>query len=122
MTRIIIVTGGRTYADADKVNQVLTAHMPIHELWHGGCTGADMLARAFAMSHRGMHELTFVAQWDKYGKSAGPVRNNRMMQAGKAAVAEGHSVTVVAFPGGAGTAHAVKCARSAGLVVVEVDP
>jgi hypothetical protein len=121
MTTIIIVTGGRTYADAATVNATLQRLMPIHELWHGGCSGADMLARAFAMAQPYVCEVTFTADWQKHGRSAGPIRNNRMMQRGKAETEQGNTVRVVAFPGGAGTAHAVKCARAAGLVVEVVE-
>jgi ABC-type Fe3+-hydroxamate transport system substrate-binding protein len=47
----------------------------------------------------------------KYGPSAGPIRNGRML--------EYKPDLVIAFPGGRGTANMVKQARKAGIAVVE---
>ena len=52
----------------------------------------------------------FYADWDKYGKSAGPMRNKKMMKQGK-------PDQVVAFFGGIGTKSAIKYARKFGIPV-----
>ena len=49
------------------------------------------------------------AQWAKYGKAAGPMRNQEMLDSG--------IDLVVAFPGGRGTADMLDKARLAGVVI-----
>jgi len=53
------------------------------------------------------------AEWDKFGRRAGPLRNEQMLREGKPDV-------VVAFPGGRGTAHMVRIAKEAGIDVLEI--
>lgn len=77
----------------------------------GGATGADALAKAWAI-HNGVEYLTFYAMWNVHGKAAGPRRNQRALDEGKPDL-------VIAFPGGAGTAHMVKIAKAAGIPVIE---
>jgi hypothetical protein len=55
----------------------------------------------------------YPADWEKYGKRAGYVRNKQMLEEGKPDL-------VIAFPGGKGTAMMVKIAREAGVPVEEV--
>lgn len=54
----------------------------------------------------------FPADWDKYGKSAGYIRNQQMLD-------EGCPDYVVAFPGGAGTNMMKRIASKAGVPVIE---
>ena len=83
----------------------------ITRLIHGAARGADSLAAAWARS-RGIPALAFPADWKQDGKAAGFIRNARMLR-------DGRPELVVAFPGGNGTAHMVKLARSAGVTVLE---
>jgi excisionase family DNA binding protein len=57
--------------------------------------------------------VQYPAQWEVYGKSAGPRRNEHMLR-------EGKPDGFVAFPGGVGTAHLVRIAKAAGVKVWEV--
>ena len=45
----------------------------------GGCRGADMLGERYAREN-GMAIERYEAEWDKYGKAAGPIRNKQMAQ------------------------------------------
>ena len=112
MTRII-VCGGRDYADAKRLaevlNEVADAH-PDFTLVHGGAKGADALAHEWALGW-GIIEV-FRADWAKHGRAAGPIRNRQMLDAG--------ADLVVAFPGGSGTADMVRQARARGVPVREV--
>ena len=117
----ILVCGGRDYADAKAVNDILDNIVEnIHamasgqsvRLIHGAARGADSLAAAWA-SARGIAATAYPAKWDLYGRSAGFVRNTQMLE-------EGQPHLVVAFPGGAGTAMMIRIARSAGVTVKEV--
>jgi hypothetical protein len=56
------------------------------------------------------------ANWDKYGKAAGGIRNQQMLD-------ENEIDTAVAFPGGTGTKDMIKKARKAGIcTIIEVLP
>jgi hypothetical protein len=59
--------------------------------------------------------LRVSAEWEKFGKKAGFIRNEKMLALGKPDL-------VVAFPGGVGTAMMVRLARKQGIRVIEVDP
>jgi len=112
----VLVTGGRDYNDAAVVQRTLEALRP-HPAFviQGGALGADLLARGWAKPS-GVAVLNYPADWQTYGRRAGPLRNQRMIDEGKPDL-------VVAFPGGRGTADMVKRARNAGIPVREVgDP
>lgn len=79
---------------------------------HGGAAGADKIADEWAMVNW-CHIEEYKADWDKYGRSAGPIRNKRMLTEGKPDL-------VVAFPGGRGTMNMIKLAKEAGVEVLEV--
>lgn len=126
--RTILVCGGRDYADAAKVDEVLgtvlvraaMAHPGVDRpmvVRHGDATGADRLAKEWCEAN-GVPDDPFpvvMSEWRMYGKSAGPIRNARM-------IAEPPKPDlVVAFPGGAGTADCVRQAREAGIPVLTVQ-
>ena len=111
----IIVCGGRDYADRDRVFAVLDAlHAadPIAALGCGLAPGADALAVEWAKA-RSVRGLGFRAMWDRDGKVAGPLRNQRMLKKMAPAL-------VVAFPGGRGTADMTRRAKAAGVRVMNV--
>lgn len=83
---------------------------PFEVLIHGAARGADQLAGEWAKS-RGVSLDVYPADWDKHGRSAGPIRNGRMLVDGKPDM-------VIAFPGGKGTADMVRQARRAGIATV----
>src|ERR1700694_4573635 len=119
----LLVCGGREYADREKVFQVLDAFHrqsgPVTLLIHGGAgrrrvlggtaiCGADLIAADWALQQLCVCSQSFPADWRKYGKKAGPVRNQAM-------IAFGHPEFVIAFPGGRGTADMVSRAEAAGI-------
>jgi hypothetical protein len=80
----------------------------------GGASGAD--AGAAEWAKRSDVELrTFPANWRKYGKRAGPLRNQRMID-------EGKPEAVIAFAGGRGTADMIERAQAAGIRVIKIGP
>jgi len=113
----ILVCGGRDFADADFVNDTLDRVLRKHPymfLIHGAARGADTLAAEWADSRR-VPAKAYPAEWGKFGKQAGPIRNQQMIDDGK-------PDAVVAFPGGAGTADMVERAKEHWLPVWEVAP
>ena len=109
----VLVTGGRHYNDARKVQQVLDALEPRPTfVIQGSALGADMLARGWAKLN-GIAVLDYPANWKVYGRGAGPIRNQDMLTFGQPDL-------VVAFPGGRGTADMVRRAVRAGVPIREV--
>lgn len=115
----VLVCGGRHFTDRSAVARALAPYKPKttmavseHKIIHGGASGADKLAGEWAECF-GVPFRIFPAQWDRDGKAAGPIRNQRMIDEGKPDI-------VVAFPGGRGTADMIAKARKAGIEVIEV--
>jgi hypothetical protein len=111
----VLVCGGRDYVNRKVLFDVLdTIHKTcnIETIIQGGASGADTLAAIWA-HERGVAEICFRADWAKYGRAAGMIRNKEMLEAGE-------PDKVVAFPGGRGTANMMKLAREAGVEVIEV--
>lgn len=112
MTRVL-VCGGRDYADEARVFAELNDLDPDF-LIEGGAGGADTLAWRWANCKLPPdRRLTISAEWDRYGKAAGPMRNQRMLDEGKPDL-------VLAFPGGKGTADMIRRAKRAGIQVKEI--
>lgn len=111
---IVAVTGGRTFSDYGAVCIALgLVHHAygIRTIIHGGATGADRLAVRWA-NENGVATRVYPAKWSKYGKSAGPIRNQEMVDR-KPAV-------LVVFDGGKGTHDMETKARQADIPVVRV--
>lgn len=108
--RRIAVTGGRDFADVDMVRKALwhVSFSSDDTLVHGACRGADTLAAEVA-SRIGTQE-PHPADWKKYGRAAGPIRNREMLSSG--------IDMLIAFPGGAGTRNCVMIAEELGIPVV----
>jgi hypothetical protein len=121
MSHVVLVCGGRNYDNRSHVYAVLDIlhkERPIDTIVHGGATGADALAREWAIlrdvnidGYRVDHNL------DGPWPGAGPRRNARMLRQGKPDL-------VVAFPSdGPGTRNMLEQARKAGVPsMIEVEP
>lgn len=108
----ILVCGGRDYDDAHEVSIALTAYLRKFDvLICGMARGADRLAYDFAKEH-GIPVEEYPADWSKYPKAAGPIRNQEMLDKGKPDV-------VIYFPGGNGTADMVARAQKQGVKCVD---
>ena len=79
----------------------------------GGAKGVDTIAHTIALKNYLMTEV-YLADWKKYGKSAGYIRNKQMLDEGKPDL-------VIAFPGGKGTKMMVKLAKEAGIEVIDYN-
>lgn len=97
--RKVAVTGGRYHDNPEFVRSVLDeeyAQEPF-VLLVGDARGADAAAKQWAIDNK-VNYILFKAEWNKYGKSAGPVRNGEMLT---------HADKLLAFRGGKGTQNAV---------------
>lgn len=109
----VLVCGGRDYGknpdgsineiEMDFLFNFLTELLLKHPdmvVIQGEARGADKLAKNWA-EFMNVPVVSFPADWDRYGRNAGPVRNLQMIQ-------EGRPDLVVAFKGGAGTRNMIK--------------
>lgn len=118
----VLICGGRNYRDYDEADILVRealATIPLiapekHEVvFITGCaTGADEIP---IRMYEGEEDewgglLKFPADWDRYGKKAGILRNQQMIDEGKPDL-------VIAFPGGKGTADMIKRAYRHGIEV-----
>lgn len=82
----------------------------------GEAKGADTMARNAAI-HLGIHVERYPADWEKFGRAAGPIRNLKMLM-------EGKPTHVIAFHDdigkSKGTKDMINQARKAGLDVLLV--
>ena len=108
----VLVCGGRDFSDTAMVFAALDrihAKRGISCIIDGAARGADQLGSNWATKH-GIANIRCPADWNRYGKSAGFMRNRTML------VSERPDL-VVAFPGGRGTAHMVQLATKSGFTV-----
>lgn len=111
----VLVTGGRDYTNRevvfDALDEIHKQH-GISMIIQGGAGGADCLAFLWA-TDRKVSDTTCPANWRKYGKAAGPIRNQQMLD-------DCNPDLVVAFPGGRGTANMVSLAKKANVTIIFV--
>lgn len=109
----ILICGGRGYTDYLNVCLTMQDIKPhIAERFciiQGGAKGADYLAKKWAQEH-GIACIEVAANWDRFDKRAGRIRNGWMLEFAKPDL-------VIAFPGGYGTDDMVCQATLADITV-----
>lgn len=113
--RRVLVFGGRDFHDADAMEKALRRHLQANDVVvHGGARGADALAGDIAGRVMGHEVEVHPADWHKHGKSAGPIRNQEMLDSGVD--------YAIGLPGGRGSADMAGRLKKAGVPLVEVTP
>lgn len=113
---VVLVCGGRNYSNKRSVYRALDLYhyeRGIEQVVHGGCSGADALAKQWAEDNA-VRDTACMADWATYGKKAGPLRNKYM-------IAIYQPDIVLAFEGSKGTEDCVRQARRAGVCVLEIQ-
>ena len=109
----VLVCGSRDWTDAALILETLRGVAEVTVVIHGAAPGADTLAGEAARA-MGIPVQAFPADWDRYGRAAGPIRNQRMLD-------EGHPDLVLAFhddiASSRGTADMFRRALAAGVQV-----
>ena len=112
----VIVAGSRDFSDYDLLSDILNSIVDAYigsdlTIISGTARGADSLGEHFA-SEKGLKLMRFPAQWEKYGKRAGYLRNEEMLRYASADQAE---ALLVAFWDGEskGTKHMISLASKA---------
>lgn len=94
---------------------------PIEVLVLGDCrTGVDALARLWAERHPEVETRIHEALWMVEGLSAGPKRNQRMVDDARQASPTYRPATAIVFKGGNGTLDCLRRCRKAGFDMVLV--
>ena len=104
----VLICGDRNWADKELIKAVIKALKPKPQIVIcGGARGADTLAKEAALE-LGLKVQEFTADWEKYGKAAGCIRNQQMLR-------EGRPTLVIAFhdniKASKGTAHMLYISR-----------
>ena len=81
----IAVIGSRDFDDYGKLESVLESHLPA-VLVSGGARGADALAERLA-GERGLTIDVIRADWQRYGRGAGPIRNKQIVESADLVIA-----------------------------------
>jgi len=75
----LAIIGSRTFSDFWTLEKWVFKFNPI-KIISGGAIGADSLAEEYAKKENIIFEI-FKPEWDKYGKSAGFIRNQQIIDA-----------------------------------------
>ena len=103
----LAIIGSRTFTDKKTFDALMNEAIELwgmpEEVVSGGAWGADKLGERWALS-RGIKVTIFRPEWNKYGRSAGPIRNRDIIAT---------ATHVLAFPSrkGKGTQHSIGLAQ-----------
>jgi Protein of unknown function (DUF2493). len=108
----VIIAGGRDYRPTRCAwfwLRDMLLSLKCTEVVSGKASGADAMGEKIA-ERMGFPLKSFPADWNKYGKAAGPMRNEQMAQ---------YADACILFPGGSGTENMKSRAIAHGLKVIE---
>lgn len=104
---IVSITGSRTITDYKLVCLAVNeSKFNITKIISGGAAGIDSLARIYAYNH-GIPFEEYPADWKKFGKRAGPIRNKEMEEKIDAAIVLWNGVSK-------GTKHYISLVQASG--------
>ncbi len=109
-----IIAGGRDFKPTTEWLKLVSNMLSVlytHEIVSGGCSGADTFGENIA-ERLDIPCKVFLADWNKHGKGAGPIRNVEMAD---------YADNLIALPGGKGTKSMVQCAKFAGVNVFDYE-
>ena len=98
------ITGGALQRDVCYLKSIVDN---ISEVVSGGASGADHGGEVFAKSND-IPIKVFRAEWNAYGRAAGPIRNRKMAE---------YADMLVLFPGGRGTNSMYSLAKEHNLLI-----
>lgn len=110
----IAIIGSRNYPDLDRVTSFIKTISNNHTIVSGGARGVDRAAQRTA-ERLGMKTIIYPAKWNEYGKKAGLIRNQEIVNTAD---------VVVAFWNGfsRGTKHTINLAKKAQKPVFIFNP
>lgn len=108
----LVISGGRNYKFTNDDIRLLDIMVVLHnitEIVSGGASGADAEAKKYALKHN-IKFTEFRADWRKFGRAAGSLRNRDMAL---------YADAVLLFPGGKGTASMYSFAVEHGCKILD---
>jgi len=108
----LAVVGSRDFRNYNLLREKLDTIKDVYLIISGGAAGADGLAEIYA-KEKNIPTLIFKAEWNKYGKAAGMIRNEKIIR---------EADTVVAFWNGKspGTKNSIDLAKAQGKTLIVV--
>lgn len=119
----IVICGGRHFNGYEQLKTTITNFLKQRkieienvEIVSGHCQGADMLGEQYAKEY-GLNLTIFPADWQRYKRKAGPIRNKQMIEY----IMQTENKAVIAFvsENSKGTKQTVLLAKRVGIFVVE---
>lgn len=111
----VLVCGSRGIDDPAAVSRAIEqSGIRPTQIISGGARGVDRLAGEYAAA-QGIEFIEYLADWGKYGKRAGFIRNYAMVDAADAVIAVWDGAS-------SGTKHSIELARSSGKPVFVYTP
>lgn len=110
----VLICGDRNWTDYKRIYKEVQKLSDDDLVIHGAAQGADTLG-SLAARRRGLMVQAFPAQWERYGRSAGPIRNQQMLDEGKPDVVWAFHPNIDVSRG---TADMIARARKAGVKTV----
>lgn len=118
----VIICGGREFNDYDLLKEACDYYLARKFengekiiIVSGGARGADTLGEKYA-KEKGLEIERYPANWEKYGKKAGYLRNRQMAEVSNACIA-----FLSAYGENKGTKNMISIAREKKLLVREVQ-
>lgn len=112
---LVLICGDRNWTNRDAIKREMIQHGldPAKDVvMHGCARGADSIAGSIAREHKFVVR-EYPANWTKYGKAAGPIRNQQMLDQNPDLVLAFHPN----IEQSKGTGHMVRIARAKGVDV-----
>jgi hypothetical protein len=75
---VVLCCGDRDWTDSAAIAAEFARRPEITTVVHGACRGADLLCADAAVAARCV-VISEPADWTRYGRAAGPIRNQRML-------------------------------------------
>ena len=116
MRKKVVIGGCRNFNDyaffKSHLDEILKGGKEEIVIISGHCSGVDIMGERYA-AENGFTVEIFMAEWDKYGRAAGPIRNEKMVD-----IAD----LVIAFWDGKsrGTKSLIKYAERAGKELIRI--
>jgi len=76
----LLICGDRNWRDKSAIIEIINKFQP-NIIIEGCANGADKLA-GISGNELGIEVMRFPADWEKYGRAAGPIRNGQMLREG----------------------------------------
>ncbi len=75
---LVLICGDRNWTDRERIARAISDLPRDACVLHGGARGADTIAGDEAI-RQGLDVEAVAAEWRRYGRAAGPIRNQRML-------------------------------------------